>query len=81
MSQNTHGKLLATVSLGYGTKFLLPVDDAVRIMESLKDAEIMTGYGDTLSIEGFDFDSKITMELVSEVNVNKIRIKQTISGD
>jgi|TARA_B110000908_G_scaffold8030_1_gene9992 hypothetical protein len=81
MSQNTHGKLLATVSLGYGTKFLLPVDDAVTIMKSLKTAEIMTGYGDTLAIEGFDFDSKISMELVSEVNVNKIRIKQTITGD
>ena len=76
MSQNTHGKLLATVSLGYGTKFLLPVDDAVTIMKSLKTAEIMTGYGDTLAI-----DSKISMELVSEVNVNKIRIKQTITGD
>jgi hypothetical protein len=50
-------------------------------MKSLKTAEIMTGYGDTLAIEGFDFDSKISMELVSEVNVNKIRIKQTISGD
>ena len=81
MSQNTHGKLLATVSLGYGTKFLLPLEDAVTIMKSLKSAEIMSGYGDTLAIEGFDFDSKISMELVSELNVNKLRLKKTITGD
>tara|TARA_R110000851_G_scaffold112749_2_gene236956 strand:+ start:1207 stop:1449 length:243 start_codon:yes stop_codon:yes gene_type:complete len=78
MSQNTHGKLLATISLGYGSKFLLPVDDALKVIESLKNAEIMTGYGDTLAIEGFDFNSNITLELVSQVNVNKIRIKKAI---
>ena len=78
MSQNTHGKLFATISFGYSTKLLLPLDDATKVITLFKDAAMLTGYGDTLAIETFSFENTITMEIVNELAINKLKIKKTI---
>jgi len=83
MSQNTHGKLFATISFGYSTKLILPLEDATQMLSLFKNASLLTGYGESQAIEPFGVggsDSTVSMELINEISINKLKIKQTIGG-
>jgi len=80
MSQNTHGKLFAAVSFGYSTKLLMPLDDATQMLSLLKNASMLTGYGDSQAIEPLGSGDTVSLELINEVFINKLKMKKTIGG-
>ena len=80
MSQNTHGKLFATISFGYSTKLILPLEDATQMLSLFKNASLLTGYGDSQAIEPFGSGDTVSLELMNEVFINKLKMKKTIGG-
>jgi len=83
MSQNMHGKLFAVVSFGYSTKLIMPLEDATQMLALFKNTSLLTGYGDSQAIEPFGIggsDSTVSLELINELAINKIKVKNTIGG-
>tara|TARA_B110000908_G_C10227601_1_gene438835 strand:+ start:1247 stop:1468 length:222 start_codon:yes stop_codon:yes gene_type:complete len=73
---------MATLSFGYGNKILLPIDDAMKVIEALKSASILKGHGNETTIEPFDLHGQTPVELnlVNEIAINKMTIKKSIGG-
>jgi len=77
MSQITHGEVLAKVTFGYDFKLVMPLDDAMTLMKSFKNAVVVNeDYGKAPTFSSFKLeDSKMKIELVHQLEINKAMSK------
>ena len=50
------------------------------MLSLFKNASLLTGYGDSQAIEPFGSGDTVSLELMNEVFINKLKMKKTIGG-